>query len=71
MKYRVGKIKYAVRKMEENTRTETVIRTSDGVAVWSVGANRRDDDGVSDFRGYGAADPDDPGARIVRPATRP
>jgi len=65
MKYRVGRIKYAVRKMEENTRTETVIRTADGVAVWSVGANGRDDGGVSDFPRYGG-DPDDPGARIVR-----
>ena len=70
MQYRVGKIKYAVRKMDENRQAETVIRTSEGVAVWSVGANGRDDGGVCAFPRYGG-DPDDPGARIVRLAASP
>lgn len=51
MKYHVGKLKYSVKTPTENRGFTTIDRTGNGVAVWSVGKNRRDDDGIMDSSG--------------------
>ena len=67
MKYRVGKIEYEVDTPSEEGGRTTIRRTGNGVAVWSVGKNRRDDDGICDYYG----DRDDIRLLIVTPDGKP
>jgi len=66
MKYRVGKIEYEVYTPSQEGGRTTIRRTGNGVAVWSVGQNRRDDDGIFDY-----GDRDDIRLLIVSPDGKP
>ena len=66
LKYRVGKIQYEVYTPSKEGGRTTIRRTGKGVAVWSVGKNRRDDDGIFDY-----GDCDDICLLIVSPDGKP